>query len=144
YTAYENVTRNRQVPYTEYDYQCDSQNNCRNVPVTRYRTDYYEETVPVTRYRDVPHSQAYDGYNRYQLLALSVNGETNYAVTKKPISFADRSEKSGFEHDWNMPDIGLHPQSAGLPDPLDWLKEEVGNLGRTWGAQATDTWQDFN
>jgi hypothetical protein len=146
YTAYVKKIRSRQVPYTTNQYQCAYNYQvgqvCGNVQVTSYQTQFYSEMEPETRYRDEPRSQTYAGTNYYQFLGMFLKGKVQLGKTSHDISLTEKSEDSGFEHNVDMPDIGLTPQTANLPDPLEWIKQQAGHVGDKVRTKVSAIWGD--
>lgn len=151
YTAYVPVMQSRQVPYSSSSYQCDtvyggygqSAQVCGYVPVTKYRTEYYTETVAVTQYREVPRTQPYEADKHYQFLGLLVKGRVEFGSYQKVIEITEKSEETSFQHDWNLPEIGLTPKALELPDPLDWLKDQGKSVATQTAEAGSQLWTNL-
>lgn len=149
YTVYERVRRTKQVPYETHEYRCDSYGvrdpgqPCQYVPVTRFKTDEYYDTVPTTKYRSESRSQEYTGVSHLQKMDLAVDGLFILAGNRRTISLSDRKEDRGFEHTWDMPDIGLTPKSSSLTDPDRWLEARANDLSVQLRTQSVNLWRDL-
>ena len=141
YTDYEPVEKQHDVPYTEYQYLCNG-GTCANTPITKYRSESYWDNEPVIRYRDDPRTQPYSGTRISQVLQLTAAGKARFVSGEEPFSLVDKSEMSGFESQWNLPDIGLKPEHANVPDSLAWLKAQASRLGTRLNVAANRLWED--
>lgn len=132
YTAYEEVTKTRQVPYTDsFSKQ------------TRYRTETYSEQQPVTRTQSIPRTQNYDGIAHHQELEWRAQGDLKLASLSRTLLLDATSEKEGFEHHWNLPNIGLYPEKADLEDPDAWVRHHAERLASDLRAQSDDVWENL-
>lgn len=145
YTAFETVVKTRQVPYSALENQCvyDYSGNmaCALVTVTKYRPDMYTEQVPVTKFREVPKTQPYEGTQYRQSLGLSLQGTLKIGKRSAPLGFAERANHQDFEHNWNMPDIGLTPHHAQLLDAGEWFAGQARGIGDMVIRVSRDAWK---
>jgi hypothetical protein len=146
YVSFEDQRKTHEVPYTTTEYRCtpnsDGSQNCTHVPITRFRSEAYTETVPVTRYRDEPRSQPYTGQLRSQSLALHLAAPVRFGDIARELAVNEKQDNSGFEHDNRMPDIGLYPQQANLPDAGAWLRTGLTQLAAATQAQGNAAWEE--
>ncbi len=148
FTDYQTVTKTRQVPYTAQFETCErNPENYRKIceprSETRYRSENYTVQEPITRYQNTPRSLPYDGIAHEQTLQLHIEGELRLGDTVHPLRLDAQSFKSGFEHKWNMPNIGLAPERAHLEDPQVWMRYQADLLGTDLRAAAEDIWVDL-
>lgn len=66
YTDYEDETRTRDIPYTDFETHMRGDGSFETIPVQKTRTETYTERVPVKRYRDVPHVFEFVGWRYTQ------------------------------------------------------------------------------
>ena len=100
----------------------------------------YQKTIAVTKYREIPRVFPYDETRHYQLLGLIAKGGIDFGTFKEPINFSQKSEKEGYTHNYNMPDLGLYPKQLDLPDPLAWLKEQSTAIGSEFSVAGDKLW----
>ncbi len=131
YTDYETVTKYREVPYAT------------NKNKIEYRRESYTEQQPVTRYRSEERYKPYFGVNHRQEIEFRLQGELKLAGLEKPVRLDGRTEKQGFEHHWNMPNIGLRPESPDLEHPETWVKQQVEIMGSDLKASAGEIWDSL-
>ena len=158
YTAYELVTKTRQVPYQGSELKCYS-GNCSYYPVTQYRTESYQESEPVTRYRSEARSQRYEAWRHRQVLKIIIDGKARLGTPESGVprpdglgapvameallSVTDRLESQSIQHDWNMPDIGLRPSPLNLPDPTAWLNQQADKMTRQFDSRLSEIWDSL-
>jgi hypothetical protein len=145
YTDYQEVSKTRQVAYQEYVDGCHydavtNANVCNPRQETRYRNETYTEREPVTRYRSEPRSQRYDGIQHHQSLDLLAQGELRLGKLSKPLRLQGAAQKDGFEHHFNLPNMGLTPADPDLLDPEAWIRHHSEILGSDLRAQAEELW----
>ena len=100
YTEYSTVKRNRSVPYTKY---------VGTNAVTDYRTESYEEQVAKTKYRNVTRLYKYPAKKFVQEFALQTKGSVKFAEADAPLAFSMRDTETWFNHNEDIPQIGLSP-----------------------------------
>ena len=144
YTDYELQTRSREVPYTDTEARIDPYSGrLEHQSVTKYRSEFYQESIPVTAYRNVPMSQPYGAIQHRQVLLLALSGEVNFGENHWILSFNERSDQSGIEHHVSMPDIGLFPKSLNLPNPTTWLKGQTQNVKSAFEKKSSELWDSL-
>jgi hypothetical protein len=77
----------------------------------------------------------------YQLLGLFLKGRATFSSKPEQFTLTEKSEKAGFQHNVSMPEIGLSPQDADLPDPLEWLKAQSVALGNKLRDISEEVWR---
>jgi hypothetical protein len=141
YEAWEQVRRSRQVPYTDYRYHYDSQlRQTVQTPFTNYRTEYYDDAQKVTRYRTVNRSFPYSAIKHEQKIGLSLSSTCKVLDRQVSTTFQDRSYEDGYEHDLNLPNIGLRPSRPNLKDKFSWVKTRSKELPQLFKEQAQAEW----
>lgn len=109
YTAYENVKRSRQTPYSTTE---------KGVMVTKYRTEYYKVKEPVTRYRDEARIYEYQALRKSLTLDLNISGNITIDHKSYPFSFMKNDKEEKYLHALSIPSIGLHPKNEDVSSPM--------------------------
>lgn len=144
YTAYEEVSKTRTVPYTDSQLKCfyNSQNQYQCTPdaTTKYRQEEYKETEARTRYRDVPRTFPYTATHHRQILEASLDGRLEFPGEVQSIGQQEKAEKAGYQHAVNRPDIGLRPADPGLIDSNGWFREQARRFTEKLRVSADQYW----
>lgn len=74
--------------------------------------------------------------------ALNAEGNVKLDKLAVPFTFTEKSERSGFEHSYNLPEIGLYPESAGLVDPLSFIKSHANDLASQIAERVGNAWYE--
>lgn len=88
---------------------------------------------------DAPLVQSYDGWNHHQVLEFYTRGEVAFPV-RTTVQHEAQAVRQGFEHHWDVPQIGLAPQSAGLEDPEKWIRTQAEILAKNFRHEADAAW----
>ncbi|NDD04586.1 MAG: hypothetical protein EB078_06745, partial [Proteobacteria bacterium] len=146
YTEYVPVKKTRQIPFLDLERTCSKDSagleTCQSVPMAKLKNDEYTVQEPVTRFRIEPRTQRYEGMEINQALGLYLSGQMILGKNNVNIQVSERDEKRDFQHDWNMPAIGLLPKRAELPAPFDWIKLRANQIGQKIESSATQAWRD--
>lgn len=149
YTAYEARMNSRQVPYQATQYQCDvvysglqSAQVCGNVPVTRYRTEFYTENVPVTRYRKEPRSHAYNATKHTQdylftVKAIAKDNNIDFSTTS-----SSQKKNISYSHEEDLPSIGLVRQENKNPSEVEIIKNNIDALLISFEESLNNLWHE--
>jgi peptide deformylase len=118
-----------EIPYTTYETTVLSNGETKQRPITRFRSD--------------PRFQTYNGWNLTQELALHVQTQLSLAGNQRPLNFERRTSQQGFEHHWNLPQIGLHPESVSLENPQSWVEQQAIFLGADFLRTSEEIWDQL-
>lgn len=143
YTAYESVKKEREVPYESMEYSCDygaGKSECKNRPVTRYKTQTYYESEPVTKYRTETRVYKYEATKRTLDLEMALQGKILIEKSTNPFSFSRNETETAILHDINMLEINLKPRTTDVSDPKNVFQnystlaaiEARAELERVW------------
>ncbi len=123
------------VPYTHYE---TVDKEVRSGPGLKTTTVKVQE--PVTRYREVPRFQVYNGWNVTQEIALLSEGTLELGRQSRDLRIEERSVRKGFEHQWNLPAIGLVPETLHLENPETWFIAQSEKLAENLRDSANEFW----
>jgi hypothetical protein len=119
YTAYEQVAKTKEVPYSDSEYQCEpNRTDCRYVTVTKYKTETYYESEPVTRYREETRVHHYKATKRNMDFEIVLSGNVAIDKLKHPFAFMKEETENKILHDENLPGIGLKPKTEDVTSPI--------------------------
>ena len=127
YTAMVPKLKSRQVPYSSTKFTCSynyytSQQTCMNLPVTKYKTEFYTVNVPVTRYRREKRFFSYMSKKYNQNFLITLNAEFKLDKNLESLNYSNSLSESDEFHDQNLPKIKLYKNPLEITRPLDWLK----------------------
>lgn len=119
------------------------------IPFTEYQTvekppkgpKGESEYRPVTRYRTEPRIQKYDGWNHKQSLDLHLQGDFVVAGTPRTVRYEKQLAQLGFEHHWNLPQIGLEPETPALESPETWIEQQAILLAADILNSTEEAWE---
>lgn len=143
YVAQRLVTKQRQVPRSVVKYVLDPATG-QSVPreTVEYVTESYTESEPYQDTRQVERTYRYPAWKHEQELSLAVAGEAELDGSKLTVTHSEKSVASGIEHDEEQPAMGLHRSRPGLPEPPQWLREQVLVFADRLKARANQLWSD--
>jgi hypothetical protein len=121
-------------PYTDYE-------NVEKTVITRNGQKKYTERQPITRFRDVPRTQPYNGWLVQQWLEVHIESPLQLSSQSRTLRLEDRFSAEGFEHQWNLPDIGLRPQTAEVKDSREWVSDQAAKLSDSLVQTAKELWE---
>ncbi|MBY0369719.1 hypothetical protein K2X33_03470 [bacterium] len=87
-----------------------------------------------------PLTQTYSGWSHLQVLEFYVKGSFTPTQEAVALEHGAQERSGGFEHHWDVPQIGLTPQSAGLQDPEKWMTAQAEALAAQFLKSAKAAW----
>ncbi len=117
YTAYESVSKTREVPYNAQEYKCVN-SKCDYVTVTKYKSETYYESEPVTRYRQETRVHRFIATKKSMDFEIVLNGKLSLEKLKHTFSFMKEDTENKILHDENLPKIGLQPKTEDVTKPI--------------------------
>lgn len=142
YTAYQEVTRKRQVPYEaiENRYDPDTKSE-RAVKVTLYKTEEYQDFIPVTKYRAETRQYNYPATQRHSSLEVALLGRALFSDEEKAETWlSQKLDFTSTSHEKHLPGIGLvrkPPEKAPL---ATWMTEQADVFGGRLSRKAERFW----
>ena len=111
---------------------------------TTTHTEYRSEPQTVTRYRTVDKTFPYSALKHQLNFDFSVNADTHLAGQSFHSSFQENFAQEGYEHNLDVPEVGLKPSVPQLTNAADWIKSESGKLNRQLKDKLQTEWiSDF-
>jgi hypothetical protein len=95
---------------------------------------------PVTRHREVPRFQIYNGWNVTQEMAFLSEATLKLGGQSRDLRLEEKSVRQGFEHQWNLPAIGLVPETPHLENPEVWFVSQSEKLAENLRAAGNEFW----
>ena len=145
YTAMVPEFRTRQVPYSTTQYTCsynyDYGQTCANIPVTKYRTEFYTVNVPVTKYRKERRFFPYISKRYYQRFLLTLNANFKLAKDSEDLNYSNSLSESDEFHDQSLPKIRLYRDPLEISEPLPWLKVNSKTASNKFFNSLKTSWE---
>ncbi|MCM2276943.1 MAG: tetratricopeptide repeat protein [Oligoflexia bacterium] len=143
YVAYEDVSKQRQVPYEAVETVVKPGGGIETVARVKYRTESYTEKAPVERTRSVERSFPYGAWKITQRLRLGLEGSGRLMERAIQLRLSDESRAEDTLSEIHNPAIGLKPKpAAAIPDKIQWVKERESRFGRELASQLGTIWNE--
>lgn len=141
YEDFENVTKTRDIPYTVMESVIDPvTKQLRTVQVTKYRKETYQEKEKVVRHRMVKKAHPYSALRHQQSIELSVAANGQVGSRSIAMTYLNKANAQGDEHELSVPDIGLNPSRPQLLNPAAWVKSESPKLQAELSRKLSEAW----
>ncbi len=152
YTVVE--SNSAQVPYTEYQTQYNFYTHRNDlVPVTRYKTVYYNETVtkyrthyytytePETVMRPEERHVNYEAFKYQQTVLLMAKLEFKVAGQLVALPLNERDGASGTYHNNSSSEVGLYPEAKRVIEPVRWVKDKMESVASALVQEGRNFWE---
>lgn len=138
------VQKIRQVPYETTESRINPTTRAIEVvPVTKYRQETYIEKQSVTRTREVLKTYPYGAWKHMQHLKLALTGASTVAGRAVNFSLTEELNQNSFQHDLDLPAIGLKPAKLTLTDEGAWIDEQAKRASGLFEGKLAELWKDL-
>ncbi|MGE3608194.1 MAG: hypothetical protein AB7I27_01305 [Bacteriovoracaceae bacterium] len=139
-TQYKQVT----IPYQVNEQTCNNYadpSTCRDIKVTKYKTEDQIVTIPMKKFRFVKKYYQYPAIKRTRELVLSLTGDYSLAQENKKIDFFKASKLEIINHDENHPEFNLLPNKDDFTNPNQEFRNYSALLGEDFKRDLIKTWE---